>query len=370
MNLNLLKSILPMMLLAFLLLFCGEPPKSEETSAESEVENNEKGVPVEAMIILSKNIEQNIPLTGILEPINAVDIVAEVNGEVEEIRKEMGQYVSLNDTLAVIDDRIPLSNFEQAKAQVLSAENSLQIASLTLESDKDLLKTGDISKLAYENSVYNYKSAEANLLAAKANLSLQMKSFEDTRIMSPIKGYVARKNIDIGTMVNMGQVLYRVVDLSTIKINVGVPQALIGSISRGDIAEIEVTGLGNGLFSGAVKYISPQADESTGSFSVEIHVYNTSDNKIRAGMTGRINLILKEEEKSLVVPDYALVTKNGNNYVYKITDGYAKLTEVKLGRSYGSSVEVYEGLTEGDEIVVVGMKNLGVNTKVWVESVN
>lgn len=370
MNFNLFKNLLVIVLMGLILMACGEAPQTEENASTSVAEDAERGVPVEVMVISKKTIEQNIPLTGVLEPIKAVDLIAEVTGKIIEIRKELGSRITKSDTLAVIDERIPRSNYEQAKAQVLSAENSLRIAKITVESDKELLAQGDISKLAYENSVFNFKSAEANLLAAKANYSVQEKAFEDTRVTSPINGLVSRKNVELGTMINMGTPMYRVVDLTTLKINVGVPQSLIGNVKKGGSAEVDITGIGNGSFQGVVQYVSPQADEETGSFQVEIHVRNNAGRKIRAGMTAKVNLIMVEDEDKLVVPDYALVTKNGGNYIYKVVGENAKLTELKLGRTYGSQVEVYEGLNEGDKIVVVGMKNLGADTKIWIETVN
>ncbi|MBU1101640.1 MAG: efflux RND transporter periplasmic adaptor subunit [Bacteroidetes bacterium] len=370
MNFNLFKNLLVIAIIGLILMACGDAPQAEENSSSQMAEETNKGVPVEVMVVSKKSIEQNIPLTGVLTPINSVDLIAEVSGKIIEVRKELGSKISKSDTLAVIDERIPRSNYEQAKAQVLSAENNLRIAKINVDSDKELLEQGDISKLAYENSVFNYKSAEANLLAAKANFSVQKKALDDTRITSPISGLVARKNVELGTMINMGTTMYRVVDLNTLKVNVGVPQALIGNVKKGDKAVIDVSGIGNGKFYGIVKHISPQADEETGSFQVEIHVANNSEMKMRAGMTAKVNLVVAEDEDKLVIPDYAIVTMNGGNYAYKLADGQAKLTELKLGKAYGSQIEVYEGLNEGDKIVVVGMKNLGVDTKVWVETVN
>ena len=371
MKLKILKNIIPLFLITILCFACAEESQGEKQTAteESAVEES-NGIPVEVLVVTKKIVDQEVPLTGIVEPINSVDIVAEVSGEIKKIEKQLGQYVTVKDTLAFIDDRIPKSNFEQARAQVLSAENNLRIASLNLESDKELLAMGDISKLAYENTVFNYKSAEANLLGAKATLSALEKSYEDTRVTSPINGLIARKHVDVGTMVNDGSPLFRVVDLSTVKLVVGVPQATIGNVKPGSAAYVNISGINNGTFEGYVKNVSPQADEATGSFMVEIYVKNTTDAKIRAGMTASVNLIVSAADELLVVPDHSIVTKNGGNYVYLLDNDYAKLTEIELGKKYGKQVEVLEGLSEGDKIVVVGMKNLGVNTKVWIETVN
>ncbi len=365
-------------LFSIVLIFsCGKEQRDSSTQGEGNstiaVNSSEKtsarGIPVEAMIIKSQTVEQNIPLTGVMNPLHSVDIVAEVNGEVTKINKKLGDSVRRSDTLAFIDDEIPLSQYRQAVSQVLSAENNLKIARLNLKSDKKLHQNDYISQIAFENSQLSVKTAEANLLSAKANLSMMKKSYKDTRIMSPINGLVSRKHINLGTMISPGTPLYRVVDLSALKVDVGVPQDIIQYVKVGSKADVLISALNDKRFEGQVRYISPQADESTGVFSVEIHVKNSPNLDIRGGMTARINLVLSDLSEQIVVPDYALVTKNGSNHVYKISNDMAELTEISIKKTFGSQVIVGQGIAEGDTIVVVGMKNLGVKTKIWMETV-
>nr|MBC8180861.1 hypothetical protein [candidate division KSB1 bacterium] len=152
---NMFNSLLILILLLNL-NSCGNKPVDEKAvdnaTEDSKPVKNNQTIPVEALIIKPKKLEQNIPLTGILKPIHEVDIFAEVSGKVEVINKKLGDAVTTRDTLAVIDEKIPLSNYRQAKSQVLTADNNLKIAKLNLKSDEELFKNGDISELAYENS--------------------------------------------------------------------------------------------------------------------------------------------------------------------------------------------------------------------------
>jgi len=345
-------------------------PRDTQGAREQQAEESGSArVPVEAQVTTVKVVEQIMTLTGILEPLHEVDIVSEVSGKTVRIVKQVGDRARTTDTLAVIDDRIPLSNLRQAEAQVLSAENSLKIAELNFKSDKDLFENRDISELAYENSRLAWKTAEAGYLSAQANLSLMQKAFDDTRIMSPVSGWVSRKHIDLGTMVNPGQIVYRVVDYATLTGAVGVPQASIQYIEPGSRADIVLSALPGREFRGIVKYISPQADETTGGFFVEVHVKNTPDMDIRAGMTAKIMLHLETMKKELAIPEYALVTRNDSDYVYIVENRYARLNPVRVGAKIGAQVVVESGIAAGDTIVVVGMKNLGVRTPVIIETV-
>jgi membrane fusion protein, multidrug efflux system len=344
---------------------------SKKNSLENlNFDENSKAIPVEAYVVTKSKFEEKLPFSGVLKPSHSVDIVSEASGKIIKIKKELGDAVKKNDILAIIDDVVAKSNFEQAKAQVLTSKNNLKIAELNFKSDTQLFENGDISQLEYNNSELAVKSAEANHLASVANQNFMEKQFTDTRIVSPINGVIARKFIELGAMVTPATPVYRVVDLNILKLEIGVPQSYISNIEVGDEAEITMTALKNKTISGLIKYISPQADEQTGAFMTEIHVKNTTEQLIKAGMTARVNLILKSKDQELIIPNYALITKNDNHFLYKIDKNIASLIPVSKGESYGSNLVIDKGLAEGDTIVVVGMKNLGIETKVWIETLH
>ncbi|MFC2084845.1 efflux RND transporter periplasmic adaptor subunit [Bacteroidota bacterium] len=345
--------------------FCSPPENNNQDNQTT----TERIVPVEALIVNTESITQTISLTGTLEPFNSVDIIAEVTGEIMKINKELGNYVTTKDTLAVIDDVIPKSQLKQAEAQVLSAKNNLKISESNLKSDEILFENGDISQLAYDNSLLAVKNAEAGYLSALASLSLTEKTYNDTRITSPIRGVISRKYINLGTMASSGMSLYRVVDLSRLKIEVNVPQEYINRIITGSSANIYISALLNKKFEGAVKRISPQADETTGGFMIEISVRNDNKMSIKAGMTCRIELVLSNLEDQLTVPEYAILTKENKDYIYKVVNNRAKLQEVNILDNLNGYALIAEGITEGDTIITVGINNLGIDTKIIIEDI-
>ena len=363
------KSILVLLLLS--IIACGGNDEKEKIASNVESTSDEiKIVPVEVIVASKQKLEAIIPFTGILAPSRSVDIISEVSGKVQKINKKLGQGVSTETILAEIDDEVPFNQFQQALAQKLSADNGLKIAQLNLESDKILYDNDDISKIAYENSVLAVKNAEANQLSAIANLSLLEKNYDNTRIQSPISGIISRKHIELGTMVSIGMPIYRVVDLSTLKIEIGISQDMVNYVKVGTQAKIQISALNNQNFSGIVRYVSPQADEQAGTFKAEIHLPNTQNMEIRAGMTASIELIISNENKQLSVPNYALVTQNSDRYIYKVENNFAELFKIEIGQSLGSNTIVNSGLAEGDTVVVVGMKNLGEKTAIFIETVN
>ena len=171
-------------------------------------------------------------------------------------------------------------------------------------------------------------------------------------------------------MVSVGMPLYRVVDLSMLKIEIGISQDMVNYVKVGASANVQISALNNKSFGGNVRYISPQADEQTGTFKAEIYVPNTQNMEIRAGMTASVDLAVGNNDEQLSVPNYALVNKNNDQYIYIIKNNYAELYKIETGQSLGSRTIVNSGLAEGDMVVVVGMKNLGEKTAVFVETIN
>ena len=164
----------------------------------------------------------------------------------------------------------------------------------------------------------------------------------------------------------MGQVIYRVVDLSSLKVRVSVPQEIVNRVKIGGKAIITISAIGGRSFAGIVKRVSPQADEVSGGFALEIEVENEA-NLIKAGMTAKIELLLLMDREVIAIPEYTVVTKDDENYVYKISGDIAELVKITLGESVGENIIVNEGLGVGDKIVTVGMKNLGLRTKVLID---
>ncbi len=358
--------------ISIIIFSCGQ--KQDETSTipkgtMAEGTENLQKVPVEALVLQPQNANLEIPLTGVAQPIHEVDIISEVSGKIVNIGKELGDPIISGDTLARIDDRVYFAQYRQAQAHVITAKTNLAIAQSNYKSDETLYKNGDISGLAKDNSLLAVQNAEAGLIAAEAALVMAEKSYRDTRFVSQITGLISRKSIDLGTMVNPGMMVYRIVDLSVLKIQAGVSQTFRNRIHIDDYARITIAALENRAFNGIVKHISPQADEVSGSFAVEIHAPNDHGYPIKAGMTASIRLILTSVENQVVIPDHATVRKDEKLCVYCLSQGYANLREIKTGEILNGQMIVKEGLTFGDTIVVTGMNNLGEKTPITIESI-
>ncbi len=359
-------AVFTMLALCTLLISCGPQEAPDAGGSAEPGVDTVRAVPVSARVVRQEQVEEAVEVTGVIAPRRAVDVVSETGGRLTRVTAAVGARVSAGDTLAVIDDRVAASRLEHAKAQVLSARNKLKIARLNFESDRQLLDSGDISRLAFETSRFTVKSAEAELKSNQAELSRARKGFEDTRLTSPFDGWVSRKHVELGAMISVGKAAFRVVDLTTTKITLGIAQAAIGRVTPGGAVRVTVDALGGRTYDGHVRHVSPQAEAATGAFPVEVHLANTPGMTIRAGMTARCRVILGDSGLQFVVPGNAVVARDGREYVYRIRDGVARLTEVKTRQTFGAHVAVETGIEQGDSIVVDGMNRLGAATNVTI----
>jgi RND family efflux transporter MFP subunit len=171
-------------------------------------------------------------------------------------------------------------------------------------------------------------------------------------------------------MVTQNDILYRVVDISSLIISVGVSQEMVSFIKPDTEAKIEISSLSNEIFPGHIKYISPQASENTGTFTVEIYVNNSKDRKIKAGMTARVEITVNRQADQTVVPDHAIMTRGDSSFVYLISGRNAILTPIIIRNNFDTLYSIDSGISPGDTIVVVGLKNLYDEAPVWIEKLN
>ncbi|MBD3225020.1 MAG: efflux RND transporter periplasmic adaptor subunit [Caldithrix sp.] len=368
---NVMKTIhnvlLMLSMITILLWSCGRNESGDETGTIDQAAAD--FVPIEAYVVSTQSLSKTIELTGKLQPMHQVDIVAETGGQVIAVNGRLGESVIPRDTLARIDDEIPGSQLEQARAQALSAKTNLQIAKLNLDSDRQLYESNDISRLAFENSQLAVDNARANYKSALAGLRRARDTFFNTRITSPIPGLISRKYIEKGAMVSAGQPVYRVVDMQTMKITVGVPQDAVSRVRVGNEARVLISALSDTTFTGTVRYMSPQADAQTGTFAAEIHLPNTARRTIRAGMTARVRLLIEQQGPRLVIPEYAILPEGEQHKVYAIRDGRAFSRFINLGEQADRRAVVTAGLSLGDTIAAVGIKNLKDSSRVYIEQV-
>ena len=336
-------------LMAFILI--NNKEKNEAETALVSQENT--SVAVRTDTVKKEVPELNYLANGVFAPSQELSFPAENSGRVVRVLVDEGSTVRVGQTLAVIKG-------DQLSIEVQNAEAAYRNAVTDSERYENAFKTGGVTKQQLDQ-------AKLNLVNAKARLDQAKISYGDATIKSSINGIVNKRNIEPGSVVAPGTILFELVNVSTLKLNVTVNENQIAGLKTGSNVKVKASVYPDKEFDGKITFIAPKADASL-NFPVEIEIANNPDNDLKAGMYGSAVFGSSSDVKQAVttVPRTAFVGGVGNNQVFVVNGDTVKLTKVTSGRILGEKVEIIDGLKEGDIVVVSGQINLTDGTKVSV----
>jgi RND family efflux transporter MFP subunit len=356
------KWIVPFVLvviLAAIMSGCRPPAREEEQAV---------AIPVEVIEVKEEHLEESTVLVGVLDAFRSVDIVPEVSGKLETIHHDVGAAVASGTVLATLDNTVYRETMNQAEAALLAAKARFELARDDYSRDSTLIASGDIAKAVYDASRMAYTSAQADLDAARATRELAAYNFRETKVRAPFTGIVTRRFGDAGAYVNPGTPLFRIVDIDSLRLNLSVAQKHVVNLSPGNMVTIVAEALGDRSFSGKIRSLSPEADEATRTFPVEVVLENPTGNPLRAGMVVRATLVLGVRDQSVAVPRESVISRTGGEFVFVVEDTIAIQRAVTLGPMIEDRYVIESGVEPGDLLVTVGVQNLSDSTAVILES--
>jgi membrane fusion protein (multidrug efflux system) len=332
---------------------CQPPGDSagETGAAGSDEEEETAPVPVEVGRAVRDDVFAVYTGTSALETDEDALVVAKVAGEVESISVEEGDRVKAGQVLARLDgDRLQLE-MERARANLAKLEQEY-------ERNIQLKERGLVSATAFEDIKY-----EMDALRAAYNLARLEVSY--TEIKAPVDGVVATRFIKVGNTLAVNDPVFHITGLDPLIAYLHVPEREFRKLAAGQPAQVKVDAIPGEDFSGVIERISPVVDPETGTFKVTLNVSDPSG-RLKPGMFGRFNIIYDQREDSLLVPRIALVDDETETAVFVIENDVAVRRSVRTGYPRGDQIEVVEGLSGDEEIVVVGQTGLKDGTDVEI----
>ncbi len=305
-------------------------------------------VPVRTEHVPRRSISQYLQTNGTLEAENEVDLVARTSGPVTEILTEEGRTVRAGELMARIDEREP-------KNQVAIARVARDEAQLVLDRTQASWNEGLVSREAYDSALSQLSASLAQLESAEIQLAY-------TEIRAPFNALVVTRNIRLAQYVTPGTTLFRISDFTPLLCRVEVPEKDFQRIRDGQRAHIEVEAFPDQRFPARVARLRPTVDPASGTFTVTLEV--EGQGKLRPGMFATVYLETATHDNVLVIPRNSLVLDSLGDTVYVMVDGVAERREVKLGLRDSDSVEVLDGLAEGEPLIVLGQEGLADGTPV------
>lgn len=323
--------------------------KENETKTAIVAEKN-ASVSVKVETVKTEEVSLGFSANGNFEPLQELSFSAEKPGRVVRVLVDEGSAVHIGQTLAVVRS-------EQISSDLQTAQASYQNALSDYNRFENAYKTGGVTKQQVDQAKLGLVTAKSRLQQAKVNIG-------DTNIKATINGIVNKKYIEPGSVLGAATQMFDIVNVSKLKLKVTVNENQVASLKLGNKINVKASVYPDSAFSGKITFIAPKADDRL-NFPVEIEIANNSSNDLKAGMYGTAEFASNQQKKSLmIVPRNAFVGSVSSNQIFVVDNGTAKLKTVTAGRIIGDKVEILNGLSDGETVIVTGQINLQDGSKV------
>ena len=374
-------------------------------------------IPVRTALVEKGEVNSFLKVTGVVEANETVRVTSEIMGQAKEVKVKDGEEVNKGDILIVLGDEQIKIQVAQAQAtldsiqassdkiksvarpqEIKQAESALLQAKMNRDSVEEnylrmekLFSEKAISEQQYEQAKNQYeiadvqyqsaqesyelviegaaeediKSVEAQVRQTKAALDMAKYQLKNTQITAPISGKVTSITVSSGEMVSPSVPLLSIIDVSRIFVKVGISEKDISKIKEGQTVHLEIDAFPEEKFQGEVVSKGVAVDQMSKTLEVKIEILQPEVD-IPVGVFARGDILVKTNQDALIIPSSALTRKKDGIYVYVIEEGIARQKEVVLGIIQNERVEILKGLSEKEEIVVLGNQELQDGLKVDV----
>jgi len=406
-------SLCAIMGIAALFVFtgCGENAESKDQAGKPQVAIATQSTPVDVEEVRQGAISSVVTATGTITAYRESKIGPKISGRCERIYAEEGDTIEKGQMLAQLDRssliiarnqaqaalvtaKATLNKvlagtrrelIEQAEADFSSAKANLDWAQKEFSRNEALYrrhvvseKSLDSIKMQLQVAEAQYKKAEEYLQMAKrgsthedievaraqvaqAEVALNMaeQNLEDSVIAAPFPGVVLQRFKNEGEFITSipDTPILHIADIHKVNIEVGIPEGKIQDLCLGQSAEIKVDGYPDELFQGKVSLIRPLIDSATRTFTVKLEVPNP-DHRLKPGMYARVKITLLEKKGVPIISRDTILNKDGMSYVMLVNNSKAREQAIKTGLAQGNRVEVIEGVSPGDLVIVSGHQGL------------
>lgn len=325
------------------------------------------------------DLEQTVLATGTVKAFKQVEVGAQVSGQIQTLKVQLGQTVRKGDLLAIIDARTQKNTLQTAQAQLTSNQANLEKAQLDFTRQQTMFAAGASSK-------ENLDAAKATLAAARASVNQSKISVDNakltlgyTQVLAPIDGVVVSLAVEEGQTVNANQstpTLLTIAQLDKVTIRAEISEGDVTKVKIGMPAYFTILGDTEQRYETTLRAIDPGPttltdNASTASSSASaIYYYGmldvpNDDGKLRIAMTTQVSIIANAAQNALTIPSTALGKKNNEGkYLVKVLGKDNKTEErwVEVGLNNNINAEVKSGLSEGEQVVVSQSSSSSGNT--------
>jgi RND family efflux transporter MFP subunit len=328
---------------------------------------------VELATVSRAPVSEAITVVGNLIGAATVEIVPKASGRLQTVNVRIGDPVRRGELIALVEDqeirqqvKQAEASFEVARATIRQREADLQFAETNLDRSRNLYERQLLPRQTLDDAEARYQSASAQLDLARAQFDQARARLEElrinlgnTRIVSPVDGFVGKRNLDPGGYASANTPVASVVDIRYVRMVVNLVERDIRRIEAGVPADVEVDAYPGETFKGRVARVAPVLNPQTRTAEMEIEVPNP-DFRLKPGMYARVHLTVAERDDALVVPRNALVDLDGRRGVFTLEGDsrQVRFQPVEVGLQDQEQAEVRSGLNDGERVVTTGAAGL------------
>jgi len=338
-------------------------------------ETEARAIPTVAVIHPTAEVAQeDLVLPGTLQAYVDSPIYARTNGYLKKWYHDIGSRVPKGELLADIDTPEVDQQLSQARADLNTAQANANLSRITATRYQDLIKTDGVSKQEVDNAVGDYEAKAATVHSAEANVRRleELESFK--HVFAPFSGVITKRNIDTGTLINAGnggaqQELFTLAQTDPIRVYVNVPEMYSPSVRTGLGAFLELAQYPGQHFEGKVVRTAESIDPNTRTLLTEVDVPNKKAQLFPGGYA-QVHLQVKVAASRVQVPVNALLFRaEGLRAVVVDANHKTHLRQLTIGRDFGTTLEVLQGLEPNDWIVVNPADSLDEGQDVRVKQI-
>lgn len=359
---------------------------AEKTKKRQSFQALDQAIPVDIMPVATQHFQDIISAVGTLKACRENLLSPKVPGNVEAVLVDIGEEIAAGQTLLRLDKttfRLAVkqaeAGYQAATASVAQVKSQMDQAKKEYNRAKTLLSENVIAQSRFDAVDAAYKAASEAFIAvkgkhsqAKTALETAKEHLNDTEIQSSISGVVVQRNAEIGQTVAPGVQVLRILDQARVRADIELPEKDFGRIEVGIPAVMTVDAFPDMKFDCKVVMINPMVNPHVRTFKARAEALNTTG-KLVDGMFVKIKFILNQKA-ALAVPRDALqkLPGSGTYYVFVVKNNKALKREIKIGIKNDKFIEVLDGLTRSELVIINGTGRLrsGSTVKIFKKNMN
>ncbi len=362
-----MKNCAPALCIAVLLLLSGVSSCRNEQGASAASEEQALDRMPEVMVaeISRRPVYKTYTAVGGVSPQEVSRIGPKVSGRIKDIPVDEGDFVEKGGLLMLIDPFDYERALEHAQSQLGQARASLERAERDLTRMEELYRATAVTEQNLQDAVTARDLARFQYNQAVTARSIAKRNLRECRLEAPFSGVVTAVTANEGELTGPQMQAFVMMDMSTIKVEVDLPEEIYSLIRTGNSGTITVDAVPGQSFEGTITKIYPTIDPVSRTFTATITLENPGL-KLRSGMTARSRVVQMVRNDALAVPGDALIRGEDSYIVYRVRDDIAERCPVSLGIGGDALFEVTGGLSEGDRVVLRGLAGLKSGTRVRI----